>query len=428
MSSRKNARVGRVAVIGAVLAGLLMACGSDSDSTESGGGDTPTGFDTRDAALDSFPDDVLTHLENLPDELVVQLAEVRASGPSELVWVDAGGLVAEGWRNAFLDDWEKITGWKAVSVFSGADVSAAAVKKEADSGSPEWDIFTINDYASFQRLAGEDVWAPWDLSMVPTEALPAQAYIVDEEGNLIQGGGEKYEGLGLGVGIEHFGIVLMYNTDVFSGSNAPTSTLDIFDTDRFPGKRCMFNYAEFSGNLEYALMSDGVAFEDVYDELASPGGMDRALDRIDSIYDDIVFINSGSESVQFVLDGQCDMSITYSGRPATAVKDDPSLPLAITWQDAMMGGGPWGIVRGTKNFDAAESLMAFLLQPDRQCAGMNETGYGNILDVAPYPDCLTDFAKTWGPKYDQVAGISIAQFFAENADVESDWTAWQTSH
>jgi hypothetical protein len=46
------------------------------------------------------------------------------------------------------------------------------------------------------------------------------------------------------VGASDYGIVLHYNTDVFAAGSQPGSTLDFFDVEQFPGKRCAFNFAQ----------------------------------------------------------------------------------------------------------------------------------------------------------------------------------------
>ena len=92
--------------------------------------------------------------------------------------------------------------------------------------------------------------------------------------------------------------MLDWNTDVFplTGKH-PTSALDLFNTTDFPGKRCLFNFPKWSGNLEFALMADGVAWKDVYKTLATPDGLKRAFNKLDTIRDDIVWVDSGANSI-----------------------------------------------------------------------------------------------------------------------------------
>ena len=57
----------------------------------------------------------------------------------------------------------------------------------------------------------------------------------------------------------------------------PTSVCDIFDLKTFPGKRALEKRPK--KNLEWALICDGVAKEDLYDVLSTPEGVDRAPTR-----------------------------------------------------------------------------------------------------------------------------------------------------
>ena len=52
-----------------------------------------------------------------------------------------------------------------------------------------------------------------------------------------------------GINTMRYGIVLTYNTTKFSGDAAPKSMADLYDTQRFPGKRCLFKYPQFGGVL-----------------------------------------------------------------------------------------------------------------------------------------------------------------------------------
>ena len=73
-----------------------------------------------------------------------------------------------------------------------------------------------------------------------------------------------------------FSTTFGYRTDLVSES--PTSVCDVFDTEKFPGKRALERRP--IGNMEWALICDGVAIDDVYDTLETPEGVDRALAKL----------------------------------------------------------------------------------------------------------------------------------------------------
>ncbi|MYF83860.1 MAG: extracellular solute-binding protein [Acidimicrobiia bacterium] len=267
----------RVLALGVVIALMASACGAD-DSDDTSVSESPTttqvapepteaspatteSLSLRDSLLEMLPEEVHPLTEDIPDNLLQLLVDVRGQGPAELVWVDAGGEVHEGWSEAFLDDWEAITGWTVIESAPGLDLSTAAVQAQVDSGATEWDVFAILDYGTAERLALEGYWEPIDYSLFDVAALPDVAFYSDEEGNLVRGGsGGAIPSQGYYVGASDFGIVLQYNTDVFAEGSQPDSTLDFFDVEQFPGKRCAFNFAQFGGNLEFAAMANGATW------------------------------------------------------------------------------------------------------------------------------------------------------------------------
>ncbi len=180
--------------------------------------------------------------------------------------------------------------------------------------------------------------------------------------------------------------------------------------------------------MEWALLADGVPFDQAYDLLATEEGQERAFAKLSSIKDDLVFWSSGAESVQFILDGQCDIGQTWNGRPAARVAQEPDLPLAIVWKDGFLDGSPNGITRGTTKYRAALSLYAWESTPQNQCNMVNAIAYGNVMSAPPFPDCLTDFAAQWGPQPDVVAGTPSNEFWAEFEPALGEaWIAWKTT-
>jgi putative spermidine/putrescine transport system substrate-binding protein len=163
----------------------------------------------------------------------------------------------------------------------------------------------------------------------------------------------------------------------------------------------------------------------VYSTLSTQAGLKQAFAKLNSIYKNLVFTTSGAQSVQYVIDRQCDMGITWSGRPALRLKDDPSLPLAVTWKDAMINGAPLVIVKGAPHDQAALSLIAFGSTPDRVCKQFNELSYGIDITGPPFPGCLTQFGQDWRPHYDE-AYSPLGNFYGAHPNIEEQWTAWQT--
>lgn len=76
-----------------------------------------------------------------------------------------------------------------------------------------------------------------------------------------------------GVGAIVWSTGISYDGDKLQ--QAPASWADFWDTTKIPGKRGLRKGAKYA--LEFALMADGVAADEVYSVLATPEGVDRAF-------------------------------------------------------------------------------------------------------------------------------------------------------
>ena len=223
---------------------------------------------------------------------------------------------------------------------------------------------------------------------------------------------------------------LIFNTEAYpDGGKQPTSVADIFNTTDFPGPRCIWSYFEASSNnLEMALIADGVPMDQLYEVLSTDEGLQRAIAKLDTIKDDIIFLDTGAESVQFVLDGQCDLGMTWNGRPALRIKDEPDLPMAMVHQGAQLWEAFMAIPEGTddKHYKAAMSNLAYMLQPRNECDLLNNLGYGLLMSAPPFPDCLEDFAKEFGPHPEEGYAADYAWYTENNDRLSEAWNAWKT--
>ncbi len=382
---------------------LLAACSDDPTAPPATGTTTPA----------AFPADVQPLLAGLPEHLVALLARVRAAGPGTLVWSDTGGEYHEGQRLAYLADWERITGWTVQPAPHGAGASPQDFEVKVGSGNTEWDVVVSSGPADAMRWQEEGLLEPLDLSYFPIERMPASSPHTD-----------------YWIDYQDGDTPLVYNTERFPDpATAPSTVLDLFDTPRFPGKRCVWAAApnQAIGSLEYALLADGVAPSDLYAVLATDEGRARAYAKLDTIRDDIVFVDSGANSIQFVLDGQCDLGLTWNGRPALRLKQEPDLPIAVVHRDAGSWASAVVIPKGAPNPEAALSALALAMTDTAQCRLLDSLAYGVVLEGMT---CLSDFARQYGPDPAATAftfaGEAGLLFYREHAkDLVDEWEAWK---
>jgi putative spermidine/putrescine transport system substrate-binding protein len=112
-----------------------------------------------------------------------------------------------------------------------------------------------------------------------------------------------------GAGAVGWGVALFY--DEARIKNGAQTYADLFDLQRFPGKRSFRAGPKMT--LEIALMADGVAPQDVYKVLATKAGQDRAFAKLDTIKPSIVWWKSGAQPLQLVGSGEVAYAVGYIG-------------------------------------------------------------------------------------------------------------------
>jgi putative spermidine/putrescine transport system substrate-binding protein len=361
----------------------------------------------------NFPADVQDLIADAPDALVAALWEIRQQGPGTIIFADFGGETHAVKRTVFVEEWEKITGWTSQSAPFSSGVEPPDFETKMEAGDPQWDL--IESGSDRVELFGpRGFMEPIDYSIFPVDQWP--------EGGVDMG--EFY------VGQYNGSTLAAYNTEVWPDpATAPTKVSDIFDTENFPGKRCLWGFA-LDFDLEFALLADGVPADQVFEMMTTKEGRDRAFAKLDTIREDIVFIESGAESVQFLLDGQCDIGLTWNGRPAARLKAEPDLPLKAVHEGAIAWTSPWIVPKGAPNARAAMTLLAYSMLPRNSCENLNTNGYGILMDSPPFPDCLEPFAADNAARPAEAAlffGGDYVKLRVEATDALSEeFNAWKT--
>ncbi|MQV19741.1 extracellular solute-binding protein [Sinorhizobium meliloti] len=121
---------------------------------------------------------------------------------------------------------------------------------------------------------------------------------------------------------------------------------------RKPVARSMFKFPQTGATLESALLADGVPADKLY-----PLDVDRALKKIETIKDHIVWWTSGSQAIQFMTNGECDIGINWSARIANAINYDEA-PLGVTWHQGLYNTAYWAIPKGAANLKAGQAAIA----------------------------------------------------------------------
>lgn len=136
-----------------------------------------------------------------------------------------------------------------------------------------------------------------------------------------------------------FSTTFGYRTDVEAwNGKQPEEICAVFDLETFPGKRSLQKSPK--KNLEWALLCDGVEQADLYDVLEGDGGVERALAKLDTIKDSVVWWSAGAETPQLLADGEVVIGSTYNGRFFSLIEEQ-NQPVAMLWDYQVFDFDGW---------------------------------------------------------------------------------------
>jgi putative spermidine/putrescine transport system substrate-binding protein len=176
------------------------------------------------------------------------------------------------------------------------------------------------------------------------------------------------------VGTVIWSTVVAYDKTRFRGDK-PKRLEDFFDLERFPGKRGL-RYTP-KANLEWALLADGVAPEDVYPTLATKEGLDRAFAMLDRVKPYVVWWRSGEEAVRLLETHQVSMTSAYNGRIYDAVAGRGE-PFGIVWDHQIWNIDLLGILRGNLKRARAMDFIRFATATPQLAAQAKYIPYGPV--------------------------------------------------
>jgi putative spermidine/putrescine transport system substrate-binding protein len=112
------------------------------------------------------------------------------------------------------------------------------------------------------------------------------------------------------------------------------------------------------GNLEIALMADGVAPGDVYKVLGTSEGVDRAFRKLDQLRPYVVWWDTPEDASRILASGDVLMTSALSsviGEVARATQRN----FAVQWTDSLMDVLSWGILKGSPQEREAIQFLYF---------------------------------------------------------------------
>ncbi|MBW4706911.1 extracellular solute-binding protein [Roseobacter sp. YSTF-M11] len=158
-----------------------------------------------------------------------------------------------------------------------------------------------------------------------------------------------------GVGVIVWGTAFAYSNSLFA-DNPPATIADFFDTDAYPGARAIRN--DPTVIMEWALMADGVAREDVYQTLETAEGVQRALKKMDAIKPGLQIWQSGRQPVRLLNAGEVAMSSIWATTGATAAMEEGA-DFTVNMDGRVIELDLFGIPKGSRHKEAAKEFIRF---------------------------------------------------------------------
>lgn len=287
------------------------------------------------------------------------LAASMVQARDELNVVSWDGAYVKSQILGFVRSYEAATGTRVnVIQYSGG---IDEIRRQVRAWNVSWDVVDLELFDAI-RACKEGLLEPMDARQLPPapDGTPAQEDFL--EGTLLP----------CGVGNVVGSTVVSYHREQVE--RRPESIADFFDLRQFPGARGLRRTPQ--GNLEWALVADGVPREQVYDVLSTPEGLDRAFAMLNRIKPLIIWWATGEEAIRLLETKQVVMSAVYSGRIPDAVERGE--PLEILWDHQIWFHDVWGIPKHGRNTALARDFVRHATSTDSLARQANLIPYGPV--------------------------------------------------
>ncbi|GAA6188652.1 extracellular solute-binding protein [Litorivita sp. NS0012-18] len=251
----------------------------------------------------------------------------------EMTIVSWGGAYSASQLKAYHEPYMEKTGIKIINDESSSE-AVAKLRAMSEAGNVTWDLVDV-EAADAIRLCDEGLALEIDPA-TDLAAAPDGTSAADDFGDMLVS--ECF------IPQIVFSTTFGYRTDqVPAGVEAPTGACDVFDLEKYPGKRALNKNP--IANMEWALLCDGVAYEDVYDTLETDEGQARAFAKLDTIKADTLWWSASAEPIQWLADGEVFMASAYNGRLFSAIVEKEQ-PIGMAWNWQMFDLDGWVIPAG----------------------------------------------------------------------------------
>jgi len=279
--------------------------------------------------------------------LVVSLALagggiVQGAEPEPITVVSWGGVYQKSQREAYMKPFSERTGIPVEEAEYAGDFDD--VIEQVESGEVSWSVVDVTLADAIRGCEGGYL-EPIPPSILPPapDGTPAMEDFLPNT---------LHE---CAVGEILWSTLFSYNREAFP-REAPDSIEDVFNTDEFVGRRGLRKTPR--NNIEWALMADGVAPENIYAELRTDAGVERAFRKLNELRGSVEWWENGSQPQEWLADGTVTVSSAYNGRIFNAiVKQGRSF--GYIWDGQIWEIDLWVVPRGADNLAGILKFVAF---------------------------------------------------------------------
>lgn len=292
--------------------------------------------------------------------LAASVTSVQAE--TEMVIVSWGGAYTKSQNEAYHKPYMKNNPDIKIINDDSSSEAAAKLRAQAEAGKVTWDVVDVVPDAAI-ALCDEGLAMEIDhdklLAAAPDGTLPS----VDFGDAIIS---------------PCFVPQIVYSTTIGFrtdkvGATSPSTIADVFDTTKYPGKRALQKNP--AGNMEWALIADGVATADVYKMLETEEGVARAFKKLDTIKKDVVWWTKGAQPGQLLADGEVVMASAYNGRLFAAIEENKQ-PVGMMWDAQVFELDGWIIPTDAPNKAEALEYLKFATDTQRLADQSKYISYG----------------------------------------------------
>jgi putative spermidine/putrescine transport system substrate-binding protein len=260
-----------------------------------------------------------------------------------LVFTSYGGSFQRAQEKAWLEPYSKESG---TQIRQDSPTDYARLQSMVENDRVVWDVVDVGN--DFGLESTGNLLEPLDYSVIDKEPI-------------LEGYASTYR-----IACMLYANVLAYNTEQLEGT--PGGWADFFDTEKFAGGRGLHKVP--SETLEVALLGDGVAPEDLY-----PLDVERALNKLETIRDQIVWWESAARSQRQIAEGEVALISAWNGRVQTEI--DAGAPVKIQWNQNLQTADYLVVPKGTSRKEEAMELIAYCV------SAQNNHRLSQFIEYAP---------------------------------------------